>query len=270
MNKYRYLSIILIILAALLLLFFFLNRTPITQTTSPRSQREILREMVNTYGHDTEPSLSKIEPLLDELSKLDDAAASQWSEIMSYWDYVNSEMKLNDVPPEKLAPNDSLCFVVLGYQLNADGSMRDELRGRLETAKACAEKYPESFLLCTGGGTAYQNKQATEAQVMADWLIENGIAPDRILTEAKSLTTTENAIFSFDLLHKNYPQIHSVVIVTSDYHIPWGAVLFQTKFILEGADLRVVSNAALNTTPTSHYPIAEYQRSGILSIAGLT
>ena len=59
-------------------------------------------------------------------------------------------------------------MVVLGYQLNADGTMRDELLERLRVAKASAEKYPNAYIVCTGGPTAYEDKTVTEAGRMAE------------------------------------------------------------------------------------------------------
>ena len=33
---------------------------------------------------------------------------------------------------------------------------------------------------------------------------------------------------TYGILVKEYPQIKAIAIVTSDYHAPWGATLFQT------------------------------------------
>lgn len=268
MKKIQSLSAVMIVLVSLPLLFsFFKKQVPSSQETIPSTQEGILQEMIRTYDPDKDSAAYT--PYLEALAMQDEDIARQWEEIMHFWEYANTEMAITDTPPDDLKDIDGLCIIVLGYQLNADGSMRDELTGRLKKAKLCAEKFPDSYVLCTGGGTAARNQQATEACVMADWLIENGMDPDRILMEAASMTTTENAIFSCDLLQKSHPEIRSVILVTSDYHIPWGAVLFQTKFILAGTDLKIVSNTALPTNTVSSYPILEYQRVGILKIAGL-
>ena len=53
---------------------------------------------------------------------------------MEYWDYVNTDMNVNvDVLPDGLPNDDSLCITVLGVALNDDGTMKDELVGRLQT-----------------------------------------------------------------------------------------------------------------------------------------
>ena len=87
----------------------------------------------------------------------------------------------------------------------------------------------------------------TEADAMAGWLEEQGIQSDRIIVENKSLTTAQNAIYSFDILSEKYPEVSQIALVSSDYHIPWAVILFETRFILGESPLRVVSNAVYPT-----------------------
>ena len=84
---------------------------------------------------------------------------------------------------------------------------------------------------------------------MAEWLIENGLSPDRVIVEDQSLTTAQNAICTFDILEANYPQVKKLAIVSSDYHIATGTLLFEAESILrqdkgEDGRIQVVSNAA--------------------------
>ena len=53
--------------------------------------------------------------------------------------------------------------------------MKDELIERLNTALRSLEKYPNAYVVCTGGGTAADNDSATEAGEMAKWLIERAL-----------------------------------------------------------------------------------------------
>ena len=127
--------------------------------------------------------------------------------------------------------------------------MRDELIERLKVARRSAEKYPNALIVCTGGGTAAENESAAEAREMSKWLIENGVAPARVIVEDRSLTTAQNAIYTFDILAERYPQVSKLAIVSSDYHIATGALLFGAEAILRaekaGEDrVTVVSNAA--------------------------
>lgn len=95
--------------------------------------------------------------------------------------------------PENLPQDDSLALVILGGGLNADGSMKDELIRRLNVGLDCAEQYPNAYVVCTGGATAKENKDVTEAGQMGAWLLENGLEEDRLILEDRSRSTIENA-----------------------------------------------------------------------------
>ena len=160
----------------------------------------------------------------------------------------NSEINEN-ILPDGLPETDELCMIVLGFQLNPDGSMKDELIERLTVAKASAEKYPNSLVVCTGGGTAAENPDATEAGEMAKWLIENGVDPQRVIVEDQSLTTAQNAIYTYRILTEQYPQVKQLAIISSDYHITTGTLLFGAEATLQAEEagketMTVVSNAA--------------------------
>lgn len=104
---------------------------------------------------------------------------------------------------------------------------------------------------------------------MGAWLMENGIPEERILLEERSLTTTENAQFCCALLRNEHPEVTSIALVSSDYHIPWAAILFQTQCILAEDPARVVANAALEVPEHSPFHLLNCQRGGILDIADI-
>lgn len=256
---------ILFAIGLLTILIFVLVR-PGVEKTEPRSKDDILRQLVCSHVAGLEEAA-----LLAELRSIDKTAALQWQEILACWDASGNDMALNqNILPDGLAGDGSLCLIVLGYQLKPDGSMEEELLGRLKTALNCAQKYPNCRILCTGGGTASQNPEMTEADSMAQWLIAHGIGSERIIVENQSLTTTQNAIFSHRMLVEEYPEITRTAIISSDYHIPWASILIKTQFILNGGSLEVISNAAY---PTKHRinaaSLMRYQMNGILEIAGL-
>ena len=215
-----------------------------------RDRREIVEEMVVDYGSYGSEADGQIKALLKELRSVDADAAERWESIMTLWKTANTDLTIYEgVLPDGLSDTDELCIVALGFQLNPDGSIRDELRERLTVVKACAEKYPRAWIVCTGGGTAAENASATEAGKMAEWLIENGISAERIIVEDRSLTTAQNAVYTYDILTERYPQVKQLAIVSSDYHIATGTLLFEAEAILRaekaGAQtMRVVSNAA--------------------------
>jgi len=178
---------------------------------------------------------------LAALQSLDPVLGTKWTRIMDLWE---TPVPVNDELPDGLPEDDSLCLVALGFQLNPDGTMREELTERLKVLLAASEKYPKALIVCTGGGTAIGNPAATEAGRMAEWLTAQGVDPDRVIVEDRSLTTAQNAIYTFRILAARYPQVRQIAIVSSDYHIATGVLLFGAEAILRDSGIEIVSNAA--------------------------
>ena len=178
---------------------------------------------------------------LAALAAADPVSAAKWTRIMELWE---APAAVNAALPDGLPEDDTLCLVALGFQLNPDGSMRDELLQRLKVLLAAAEKYPQAVIVCTGGGTAANDPSATEAGRMAEWLRDQGVDPARIHAEDQSLTTAQNAILTFDILAERCPQVTQIAIVSSDYHIATGTLLFGAEAILRDSPVTVSSNAA--------------------------
>lgn len=212
--------------------------------------QEIIESLAVGYASAGDDYNDKIDELSGELTELDADKAARWNSIMELWKNIDETLVINyDVLPDGLPETNELCIIVLGFQLNEDGTMKDELIERLKVAKASAEKYPESYVVCTGGGTAKNNESATEAGEMAKWLIENGISEDRVIVEDKSITTAQNAIYTFEILADKYPEVNSLAIVSSDYHIRTGWLLFtaEATLLAEKAGeekIKVISDAA--------------------------
>ena len=144
-------------------------------------EQNIIEDIVVYYGSYGEEADETIKGLL---TQLEEDSASEWESILNYWKYANHDLEIHyEVLPDGLPETDELCMVALGFQLNEDGSMKDELVERLKVVLASAEKYPNAYIVCTGGGTAKNDNSATEAGKMAEWLVENGIDTKRIILE---------------------------------------------------------------------------------------
>ena len=111
-------------------------------------------------------------------------------------------------------PNPGADYViVLGAQWREDGPST-VLRYRLNTALEYLESNPDTKVIVTGcKGT---NEPISEAEGMAGYLADAGIASERILIEEKAANTYENMDYSSQFLDKS--QSH-VVVVTNDFHV---------------------------------------------------
>ena len=200
---------------------------------------------------------------LEALSVLDPSLGKKWSRIMDLWE---APVTVTPDLPDNLPEDDSLCLVGLGFQLNPDGTMREELIERLKVMLSAAEKYPRALIICTGGGTAPDDPSATEAGRMAEWLEARGVDPSRLIVEDQSLTTAQNAIFSFDILAEKYPQVKQLAIVSSDYHIATGVLLFGAEAILRGNGMEIAGNAAWHAPSGSLS--AMFQAGALIELSG--
>ena len=200
---------------------------------------------------------------LEALSVLDPSLGKKWSRIMDLWE---APVTVTPDLPDNLPEDDSLCLVGLGFQLNPDGTMREELIERLKVMLSAAEKYPRALIICTGGGTAPDDPSATEAGRMAEWLEARGVDPSRLIVEDQSLTTAQNAIFSFDILAEKYPQVKQLAIVSSDYHIATGVLLFGAEAIRRGSGMEIAGNAAWHAPSGSLS--AMFQAGALIELSG--
>ena len=222
-----------------------------------------------TYGTE---AADRIETLLKELASADAGAAARWRTITDLWMSPQLGKPLNyDVLPDGLPDTDELCIVVLGFQLEPDGAMKDELIQRLTVALRSAQKYPDAYVVCTGGGTAAENESVSEAGEMAKWLAEQGVARERIIVEDNSVTTAQNAIFTYDILTSLYPSVKKLAIVSSDYHIATGELLFRAESVLRAITpgrekLEVVSNAAWKAPSGTLSPM--FQAGALIELSG--
>lgn len=169
----------------------------------------------------------KIESCLDALEAESPAEGALWRRIMTDWARLN-EVGFEDhrVLPDDLPQDDSLCIVVFGYGLDADGSIRPELEDRLYVALNAARQYPNAYVAVTGGQTS-EVAGVTEGGQMAAWLRAQGVAESGLIVEDQALSTTQNAANTYKLLTSAYPQVKTLAVVTSDYHVACAGVLLQ-------------------------------------------
>ena len=116
----------------------------------------------------------------------------------------------NNLPP--VGAYDAI--IVLGAQVKPSGEPSLQLQWRIDAA-AKAWKERESLIVVCGARGA--NEPATEASVMRDELIKQGVREAMILMDEKSFNTRQNIANAAKLLEGH--NADHVLVVTSDYHL---------------------------------------------------
>lgn len=143
-------------------------------------------------------------------------------------------------------------MIILGAKVNEDGVSKT-LKQRLDKAIEYYNKNKNVNIIVSGGKG--DNEPTTEASAMKNYLVENGVAENKIILESKATTTLENIIFSKKIMD-DLNLGNKALIVTSDYH------LFRGRFI---AKILGINNQGLCSTSSLsgrlYYMIREYPTS---------
>lgn len=106
--------------------------------------------------------------------------------------------------------------IVLGAAVHGKTPSRT-LRYRLKKAVDYHEQNPDAIIIVSGGQGAQED--ISEAEAMKIYLIENGVASNKIIKEDKSTSTSENFKFSKEILDASFTDDYSVAFITNEYHI---------------------------------------------------
>lgn len=110
-------------------------------------------------------------------------------------------------------------IIVLGAQMK-QGGPSVVLKFRLDAAYDYLTANEDTLCVVSGGQGA--NEPCSEAEGMYTYLVERGIAPERILMEDKSTDTSENIAFSAALIGGTDKDVG---IVTNNFHVFRGVML---------------------------------------------
>ena len=207
-----------------LILFSFSKMIKISNTQDMNDIKKLEGNLLYYYLNEEYIEVDKV---LRQISLLDENIYLRDKDIMTYWYYIDNQMILHEnVAPDDLPKTNNHAFVVLGFNLNEDGTLNEEGKGRCDVAFESAKKYPNSKIYLTGGGTAKNNPNVTEAGQMRDYLVNvKGLKKNRIITEEKAMDTIQNAKNTINQLYAD--NIKTITIITSDYHIRRGNILFK-------------------------------------------
>ncbi|MGE7021677.1 YdcF family protein [Solibacillus cecembensis] len=115
---------------------------------------------------------------------------------------------------EKKATGENEYAIILGAKVNPGGVPSLALANRLQVATDYLHKYPHVIAVVSGGQGADEDR--TEASVMKDYLLAEGITPERILVEEVATSTYENLLYSKQLLPED---VTNITIISNDFHL---------------------------------------------------
>lgn len=132
-------------------------------------------------------------------------------------------------------------MLILGCEVKPWGPS-ELLLDRLDEALGYLEENPQLPVIVSGGQGP--TEPTSEAQAMADYLIEHGIPEHQILLEDQSTNTAENMVYSYQLWQEQEKDSH-VLVVSNGFH------LTRAELLAERAGFEEVSTLA---APSSHAP----------------
>jgi len=106
--------------------------------------------------------------------------------------------------------------IILGAGIKGK-ELSKTLKRRLDTSLAYLTEQKDLPVIVSGGQGP--GEDIAEAEAMGDYLIQNGIAKERIVLEAKSTNTELNLRYSSEIISKLGLENPRIMIITSDYHM---------------------------------------------------
>lgn len=106
--------------------------------------------------------------------------------------------------------------IVLGAAVHGD-RVTWVLSNRLDAAIAYLEAHPDAIAVVSGGQGA--GETVTEGSAMRKYLLEHGIAEDRVIAEERATNTTENFLFSKALIDEALGGNARIAFVTTGFHV---------------------------------------------------
>ncbi|GGX53289.1 YdcF family protein [Undibacterium squillarum] len=145
-----------------------------------------------------------------------------------------------------LAATDRGAIIVLGSGVH-NCIPSPALTARLNRGAEVAMQFPAMNMVVSGGYT--HGRSCSEAEVMAAYLIGNGIPANRLIQENTSTTTYENLRFTRPLLQqRGFTDDTPLIIVSSEFHLE------RATAIARRAGFRNVYTAASATPMYTRFP----------------
>ena len=115
-------------------------------------------------------------------------------------------------------------LIILGDKHYLNGPI---LKNRLKRSLLLSTNQNLNYIIVTGGNTTGKPGHS-EAYIMKQWLVKNGVPKNKILLENRSMNTIENAKFTKRMVDK----MHNVklIMVTSKNHMPRARKIFNNIY----------------------------------------
>eukprot|EP00873_Tetraselmis_striata_P021221 jgi/Tetstr1/441485/TSEL_029717.t1 len=130
--------------------------------------------------------------------------------------------------------------VLAGGQREGGSGLPAQVEVRLDACLELMQRQgPDCAVLCTGGGTPHKPPIMRggyvyhESTSCADYLIERGMPPERILKEVSSFDTIGNGYFSATI-HALPRRWRRLAVITSEFHMPRSKAIFDHCYGLAG------------------------------------
>ncbi len=112
--------------------------------------------------------------------------------------------------------------IVLGNKVNKDGALSKRLKARLDKSIELYFNKQVDHLLFSG---AIGKEGLSEAHIMKDYAIKNGVLNNHILLDQKGYNTNETAKNSYKILTRK--KLKNAIIITQHYHVFRTAIAMQ-------------------------------------------
>ncbi len=141
---------------------------------------------------------------------------------------------------------DPQTMIVLGCKVMPWGAPSVLLQDRLNEAFDYWSENPEMTIVVSGGQGP--DEPVTEAQCMADYLIDLGVPAEQILLEDQSHNTNQNIRYSLQLLQDSgFDGTADMMVVSNGFHLTRARMLW-------GRAVGTTENLSTLAAPCSHQP----------------
>lgn len=120
-------------------------------------------------------------------------------------------------------------LMILGGDIFGADTPSPQLVERMKKAAVYLNENPDVIAVPCGGCFRKEQKRS-EAEIIASYLIENGVSAERIILEDRSTTTFENFEFAIEIIENNSGKKcddANIAFLSSSYHIHRASLIAQ-------------------------------------------